>query len=172
MSAQSFTDDFIIDQSLKIELIDIGEPSELTDKLLHVLLDVYNDLGTFACHGETTHIIVLYDNGEIAGGALLRVSMRVVVIKRLCVVDVTTSHSSLIIQYVKNRYRASEIHSSPKEEASNLFTTNGFTVRRRRGCLCKNKKGLTHLVWNHLTTTLRDTSKILAIIDSLFTTHH
>ena len=77
MSAQSFADDFIIDQSLKIELIDIGEPSELTDKLLHVLLDVFNDLGTFACHGETTHIIVLYDNGEIAGGALLRVSMRV-----------------------------------------------------------------------------------------------
>lgn len=37
--------------------------------LLNVLLDVDNDTGCFACHGETTHIIVLYDNGEVVGDA-------------------------------------------------------------------------------------------------------
>lgn len=144
MSVQTihFNDTFITNEPLKIELIDIAESSDLTEKLLNVLLDVYNEKGSFAYHGETTHIVALYDNGEVVGGALLT------------------------LQFVMNRYRGTEIHSSPKDNAVNLFTSNGFVVSRRRGCLCKIRKELTHLVWNHLTTTLRDTSKIPAFIDS------
>jgi hypothetical protein len=158
---------FLINDSYsKIELIDIRESSELTDNILRVLLDVYNDSGCFACHGETTHIIVLYDNEEIIGGALLRVSLRIVVIKRLCVVDFTSFHSSVILQFVKERYIGNEIHSSPKDNAFNFFMSNGFVVSRRRGCLCKSRKELTHLVWNPLRTIVRVTSKIQALIDS------
>ena len=82
MSVQTihFNDTFITNEPLKIELIDIAESSDLTEKLLNVLLDVYNEKGSFAYHGETTHIVALYDNGEVVGGALLRVSFRVVVV--------------------------------------------------------------------------------------------
>jgi hypothetical protein len=71
--------------SLMIELIDIGETSPVTDGLLHFLQDVYNDAGKYPCHDGTTHIIVLYDNDKVVGGALLRISSCVIVIKRLCI---------------------------------------------------------------------------------------
>jgi hypothetical protein len=87
--------------SFKIELLDIGDSTPITERLLQVLQDVYNDAGKYTCHGGTTHIMVLYDNGKVVGGALLRISNRVIVIKRLCVgVENRNSiHTSTIIQY-------------------------------------------------------------------------
>ena len=50
MSVQTmhFNDTFITNEPLKIELIDIAEPSDLIEIVLNVLLDVYNEKGSFA----------------------------------------------------------------------------------------------------------------------------
>jgi hypothetical protein len=66
----------------KIELLDIGDSTPITERLLQVLQDVYNDAGKYTCHGKTTHIMVLCDNGKVVRGALLRISNQVIVIKR------------------------------------------------------------------------------------------
>jgi hypothetical protein len=135
---------------LKIDLIDIGRATPVTEKLLQVLHDVYNDAGKYTCHGETTHIIVLYDNSEVVGGALLRISNRIIVIKRLCVGlgNENSSHSSAIISYVVSTYSTYEIHITTTPEAVGIFLANGFIQRRRSlGCLCKKVKGMIHISW-------------------------
>jgi hypothetical protein len=136
--------------SFKIELLDIGDSTPITERLLQVLQDVYNDAGKYTCHGGTTHIMVLYDNGKVVGGALLRISNRVIVIKRLCVgVENRNSiHTSTIIQYVISKYSTYEVHTTTTPESVTIFLANGFEQRRRSlGCLCKNVKGLLHLSW-------------------------
>lgn len=136
--------------SFKIEILDIGDSTPITERLLQVLQDVYNDAGKYTCHGGTTHIMVLYDNGKVVGGALLRISNRVIVIKRLCVgVENRNSiHTSTIIQYVISKYSTYEVHTTTTPESVTIFLANGFEQRRRSlGCLCKNVKGLLHLSW-------------------------
>jgi hypothetical protein len=153
----------VIADSFKIEIIDIGKATPVTDRLLQVLQDVYNDSGKYTCHGGTTHIMVLYDNGKVVGGALLRISNRVIVLKRrLCVgVEKRNSiYSSSIIQYVISRYSTYEVHTTTTPESIVVFVANGFEQRRRSlGCLCKNVKGLMHLSWKPV--------KVVALIEGM-----
>jgi hypothetical protein len=123
---------------------------------------VCNDSGEYTCHGGTTHIMVLYDNGKVVGGALLRILNRVIVLKRLCVgVENRNSiYTSSIILYVISRYSTYEVHTTTTPESITVFVANGFEKRRRSlGCLCKNVKGLLHLSWKPV--------KVAALIEGM-----
>ena len=100
------------------------------------------------CHGNTTHMIVLYDEGVVVGGALLRSSPNVVIVKRLCTAKENIDHIEIIIKYLQRHCSSMDLHISVSDDCLRTLGTYGFTKKNRsRMCLCKINKKMTHLVW-------------------------
>jgi hypothetical protein len=151
----------------KIEILDIGKATPVTDRLLQVLQDVYNDSGKHTCHCGTTHIMVLYDNGKVIGGALLRMSNRVIILKRLCVgVENRNSiYSSRIIQYVISRYSTYEVHTTTTPESIAVFVANGFEQRTQSG-LWKHRRRCKTIEITH--PNLLENGRLYRVLDKNF----
>lgn len=77
-------DNILDNPNLKVNVIAIVDKSVSTDNILIKLLAMYTGKVDSMCHGDTTHVLAMYDSTIIVAGALLRVTDKCVVIKRIC----------------------------------------------------------------------------------------
>lgn len=139
-------EDILDNPNFSVDVIDIVDSSITTENILVKLMAIYNDKVDSMCHGETTHMFVMYDQTIIVAGALLRVTSKCVVIKRVC----SSPELALkIIQCLQYLYSNTELHLSAVEEKAIIYKEVNFTKRNRRNCLCKQRKGVEHIVWNY-----------------------
>ena len=116
------------------------------DNILVQLMAIYNGKIDSMCHGETTHMLVMYDQTIIASGALLRETSKCVVVKRVCSSITSPELAMKIIQCLQYLYSNTELHLSVAEEKAVLYKEINFTKRNRRNCLCKHRKSVEHIV--------------------------
>jgi hypothetical protein len=133
--------------NMRLEIVDIvGSSPEIVDGLLQQLMVIFNNGAGFTCHGDTTHIVLLYRSGTVVGGGLLRVATTTVAIKRLCTNE--REHPSIIIRFLQERYKEKELHANPERGIVDFYLEHNFTRKSRtRRCLCKYSIKLSHLVW-------------------------
>lgn len=142
-------EDILDNPNLRVNVIDIVDSSISTENILVKLMAIYNDKIDSMCHGETTHMLVMYDQTIIVAGALLRVTSKCVVIKRVCSCVTSPELALKIIQCLQYLYSNTELHLSAVEEKTILYKEVNFMKRNRRNCLCKHRKGVEHIVWNY-----------------------
>ena len=142
-------DDILENPNLRVDVIEIDDLSFSSGNISVKLMEIWNDASGFMCNGATTHALVMYHYGMIVAGALLLVTDKCVVIKRVCVTNLTPhEHTLKIIRCLQRTYSTTELHISVHENESGFYSEINFVKRHRKNCSCKHSKHMDHTVWS------------------------
>ena len=142
-------EDILENPNLRIEVIDIADLSFSSGNISVKLMEIWNDTSGFMCNGDTTHTLVMYDSGMIVAGALLLVTDKCVIIKRVCVTNITPpEHTLKILRCLQRIYSTTELHMSILEDERRIYSEINFVRRHRKNCPCKHSKHMEHTVWS------------------------
>lgn len=144
-------EDILENPNLRVEVLETADLSFSSGNISVKLMEIWNETSGFMCKGATTHTLVMYDCGMIVAGALLLVSDKCVVIKRVCITNLTPpQHTLKIIRCLQLIYSTTELHITVPEDETRLYNDMNFVVRRhRKNCSCKLNKHMVHTVWSN-----------------------
>jgi hypothetical protein len=144
-------EDILENSNLSVEVIEIADLSFSSGNISVKLMEIWNDTSGFMCKGETTHTLVMYDSGMIVSGALLLVTDKCVIIKRVCITNITPpEHTLKILRCLQRIYSTTELHLSILEGEIRLYSEINFVRRHRKNCDCKHSKHMEHIVWSNI----------------------
>ena len=124
----------------RIDFID----SNHSEEVLLQLLAIYDDRAVFTNYGDTTNIAVLYISDILVGGALVRMTANLVIVKRMCTSD--QQHSVIILQYLTEMFAGKEMHINVHLRSIAHYLALGFVKKNRSAkCMCIQRKFFSHL---------------------------
>jgi hypothetical protein len=131
----------ILAHGTRINLISVDD--QISEAILLQLLVIFDDRAAINNYGKTTNIVVLYKNDLVAGGALVRITANLVIMKRICISD--QHHSVMILQYLSEMFNGMEMHINVHSSLIAQYRALGFAKRYRTKCNCAKRLSFSHL---------------------------
>ena len=98
--------------NMRINIVDIDATG---DQMLQQLLVIYDDDAVYANYKETNNILLLYNSNVVVGGALLRVTKNLIIVKRMY--TSVPEHSVMIIRFLLKTYHGIEFNFFRKKRS-------------------------------------------------------
>ena len=140
-SISNYKEYMMVEHGTRIEFIIVDD--QISADILPQLLDIYDDKAATSNYGNTTNVVVLYMNDLVVGGALVRITTNLVIMKRMCISD--QHHSVIILQYLSEMFHEMEMHINVHVSSIPHYRSLGFEIRYRKNCNCAKRPSFSHL---------------------------
>jgi hypothetical protein len=129
--------------SASIHIVAVDDPT--SDFILRKLSLLARDSVKIPRSNATTHIVVVYDINDIVGGAIIRCSPEMVIVKQMCTSN--DEHSKSVVKFLRCEFDNIEIHLNVLCTTMHLYKDLDFVKRYRTKCKCGRTNNISHMTW-------------------------